>query len=91
MARNRGSLHQVLNETISTDSYASRSAAEAQTYLHGEIECVNAAAGIAIEMAGPRGPMDPYILSVGSTPTAHVSDERGGDGQRLVLNGELEM
>lgn len=45
---------------------------EAAQYLHGELTCVSQAAQIALELEGTRDGREPYVLSVGATPTAHA-------------------
>ena len=67
-------------------SYASTSLDKATEYYDGEIECVNTAAKVARDIGGK----DPFILSVGATPTAHASTQISATEQ-TGLEGELEL
>lgn len=57
-------------------SYASTSAEEASSFLSGELEAANTAAKFAQELLNAThlesNHQQPFILSVGSTPTAHA-------------------
>jgi hypothetical protein len=66
---------------LTPESYASCSPEEAAEYLAGEVACVSSAAQIALDLGAK--PSNPYILSVGATPTAHAVESlksAGGPG-----------
>lgn len=56
---------------------------------------MNAAAGLALSLlqgkpgAAPRN--DPFVLAVGSTPTAHAAIGETRDKLASLLNGTLEL
>ncbi|RSH89097.1 hypothetical protein EHS25_002763 [Saitozyma podzolica] len=66
-------------------SYASKSLSKASEYLSGEVECVNSAARVARDL----GATNPFVLSVGATPTAHAATQ--GAGIDEGLEGALEL
>ncbi|KAI0963631.1 hypothetical protein AcW1_010244 [Taiwanofungus camphoratus] len=76
-------------------SYESTSLPEASAFLSREIEAVNTAAGLALSILSgspnlaPRS--EPFVLAIGSTPTAHAAT--AGTRERLAaqLNGRLEL
>jgi hypothetical protein len=71
-----------------SDSYNARSEDDAHTYLQGEVEAINGAAKMALDMdTRNSGPSKPYVLSFGATPTAHVSNTLVKD----KVYGELEL
>ena len=58
------------------NSYASTSFSEASSFLSSEVQSVNLAARLALDelskFPGSQSVEKPFILSVGSTPTAHA-------------------
>jgi len=76
------------------NAYASKSLDEGSTFLTEEVTAVNGVAAEAKDIASRLGKTHnvPWVLSVGSTPTAHAaaSDEVR---QKLkeVLNGKIEL
>ncbi|KAG5635619.1 hypothetical protein H0H81_010602 [Sphagnurus paluster] len=60
------------------NSYASKSSSEASAFLSAEVEAVNCAA-------------EPFVLSVGSTPTAHAASSETRDLLSSQLHGILEL
>lgn len=78
------------------NAYASTSLGEATNFLTSEVVTVNAAAKKALELfkANPtwaETQSDQFVLSVGSTPTAHAAS---GDTKKLLseyLHGSLEL
>lgn len=81
--------------THAGQSYASTSLTEASSFLSVEVDAVNAAAGLALALlqgkpgAAPRN--DPFVLAVGSTPTAHAATAETRDKLASLLNGTLEL
>ncbi|KAL0071858.1 hypothetical protein AAF712_000780 [Marasmius tenuissimus] len=76
------------------NSYASTSASEASSFLSSEVNAVNDAAGLALEIlskAGVDRPSEPLVLSVGSTPTAHAASGENRDKLASFLHGSLEL
>lgn len=77
-------------------SYASTSVNAASSFLSAEVDAVNAAAGLALSMIqgmpGVRSRLStPFVLAVGSTPTAHVANSETRDKMASLLNGTLEL
>lgn len=77
------------------NAYASTSLPEATSHLSSEVSAVNAAAEIALDRL-PKSPYkdehsQPFILSVGSTPTAHAAGEEARNILAKVLHGALEL
>ncbi|KZT37386.1 hypothetical protein SISSUDRAFT_862144 [Sistotremastrum suecicum HHB10207 ss-3] len=71
-------------------SYSSTSLPQASSFLSQEVQAVNRAAEIALSL-GPQ-PAAPYILSVGSTPTAHAASSPETRAKlAAALHGELEL
>ncbi|KAF9457068.1 hypothetical protein BDZ94DRAFT_1285467 [Collybia nuda] len=77
------------------NSYASTSLSEASSFLSSEVEAVNSAAKIALAMRSSLQNIEtyqePFVLSVGSTPTAHAAS---ADTRALLsreLHGVLEL
>jgi len=68
---------------------------EAAGYLSGEIEAVNMAAGLALSILAdtptipPR--TEPFVLAIGSTPTAHAATAETRAQLETHLNGRLEL
>ncbi|KAH6917414.1 hypothetical protein BKA70DRAFT_1252119 [Coprinopsis sp. MPI-PUGE-AT-0042] len=77
------------------NAYASTSQSEANSYLSSEVQIVNDSAAFAISRfedllkTGHRS--DPFILSVGSTPTAHASGTEAKALLEQTLHGKLEL
>ncbi|KAH9898339.1 hypothetical protein C8Q73DRAFT_834352 [Cubamyces lactineus] len=76
-------------------SYASTSFAEAADFLLDEVTAVNDAATLALSMIakspGMHHPREPFVLSVGATPTAHAATESLKARVESGLNGVLEL
>ncbi|KIM48233.1 hypothetical protein M413DRAFT_439955 [Hebeloma cylindrosporum] len=77
------------------DSYGSTSLSEASAFLSGEVESVNTAAKYALDSIRDSHPeavvSRPFILSVGSTPTAHAAGTETRKLLSQILNGKLEL
>jgi D-serine deaminase-like pyridoxal phosphate-dependent protein len=77
------------------NAYASKSLSEASRFLGAEVDAVNTAAQLALDLLnGPlkRGPpSQPFILSVGSTPTAHAASAETRSTLSKLLHGSLEL
>ncbi|RDX55797.1 hypothetical protein K466DRAFT_649910 [Polyporus arcularius HHB13444] len=80
--------------THAGNSYASTSFDEAQDFLLSEVTAVNTAAALALQMIASTGlapPKEPFVLSVGATPTAHAATPELKAKLESVLNGVLEL
>ncbi|KAI0815016.1 hypothetical protein BC629DRAFT_1279626 [Irpex lacteus] len=81
--------------THAGQSYASTSLPEASSFLSTEVEAVNTAAGLALSLlagipgSAPRN--TPFVLAVGSTPTAHAATAQTREKLASLLNGSLEL
>ncbi|KAJ7048510.1 putative serine dehydratase domain-containing protein [Mycena amicta] len=77
------------------NSYASTSASEAASFLSGEVNAVNDAAAIALPLLAASSNAQlyttPFVLSVGSTPTAHAATLSDVRSAVSTLNGTLEL
>lgn len=77
------------------NSYASKSLSEATIFLSSEVDAVNTAAGIALPLLASSPYKDahqqPFILSVGSTPTAHAASAETKAVLSKFLHGILEL
>ena len=85
------------------NAYASTSADEATHFLSSEVEAVNNAAKLAHEIIGERQAHEinkerqapslkkEFVLSVGSTPTAHVANSETKEKLQSMLHGSLEL
>ncbi|KAG6868602.1 hypothetical protein C0993_000628 [Termitomyces sp. T159_Od127] len=77
------------------DSYASTSFSEASTFLSAEMEAVNTAAKAALvalaESSDRTVHQQPFVLSVGSTPTAHAASSETSNMLSATLSGVLEL
>lgn len=73
-------------------SYASRSASEADSFLSTEVRSVNDAARLAkpILASSLDRHSQPFVLSVGSTPTAHAANLASSASTLNRLGAELE-
>lgn len=76
-------------------AYASTSFDTAKSFLSAEVETVNTAAGLALSKLkstpGAKPRTEPFVLSVGSTPTAHAATAETRDKMASLLNGKLEL
>ncbi|KAJ7128066.1 putative serine dehydratase domain-containing protein [Mycena filopes] len=77
------------------NAYASTSAADAASFLSSEVHAVNAAAEIALSLlaasSNASAHNQPFILSVGSTPTAHAATAESRAALSTLLHGKLEL
>jgi D-serine ammonia-lyase len=78
------------------NSYASKNSSEAITFLSGEIDTVNKAALIALDIlkgypSAQAHSRQPFVLSVGSTPTAHAVSAQQRSELISKLSGTLEL
>ena len=77
------------------NAYASTSLPEASRFLSGEVAAVNDAARAALEIISHSTPSatltQPFVLSVGSTPTAHAASLETRKMLSQVLHGTLEL
>ncbi|PFH54446.1 hypothetical protein AMATHDRAFT_72249 [Amanita thiersii Skay4041] len=77
------------------NSYASTSLSEASSFLSAEVQCVVLAARLAKEVASTMPDLpsfqEPFVLSVGSTPTAHAASPETRQKLTEALNGTLEL
>ncbi|KAJ7637085.1 putative serine dehydratase domain-containing protein [Roridomyces roridus] len=77
------------------NAYASTSASEAESFLSSEVHAVNEAAGIALPLLAASSNKEahnqPFILSVGSTPTAHAATAESRAALSTLLHGKLEL
>ncbi len=76
-------------------AYGSTSLTDATSFLSSEVESVNTAAGMALGMLS-NSPQrnyhtNPFVLSIGSTPTAHAAGDDAKAALAEVLNGKLEL
>jgi len=76
------------------NSYASTSFPQASTILSAEVDAVDTAAGLALNILSGSPSCDaynrPFILAVGSTPTAHAATNET-KARLASLNGTLEL
>lgn len=78
------------------NSYGSTSLCEASSFLSGEVQTVNRAAEIALEEISKQNSgivhrSNPFVLSVGSTPTAHAASAEARKILSQTLHGNLEL
>jgi len=75
------------------NSYASKSYDEASSFLSGEVLAVNEAASVALKVLESLklAPSKPFVLSVGSTPTAHSAGAEAKSKITSLLHGKLEL
>ncbi|TFK30411.1 hypothetical protein FA15DRAFT_683766 [Coprinopsis marcescibilis] len=77
------------------NAYASKSQSEATKYLSSEVQTVNDAAQYTLthfkEQLASIQHTEPFVLSVGSTPTAHVSGLEAREILKQTLHGKLEL
>ncbi len=81
--------------THAGNSYASTSFDDASNFLLSEVNAVNTAAGLALQIIaatpGLSQPREPYVLSVGATPTAHAATPELRASLEPSLHGVLEL
>ncbi|KAM5536235.1 hypothetical protein V8D89_010134 [Ganoderma adspersum] len=81
--------------THAGNSYASTSFDDASNFLLSEVNAVNTAAGLALQVIaatpGLSQPREPYVLSVGATPTAHAATTELRAQLEPSLHGVLEL
>ncbi|KAF9270101.1 hypothetical protein L218DRAFT_1071590 [Marasmius fiardii PR-910] len=75
------------------NAYASTSFPEASSFLSSEVDTVNHAAGLALEILSKAGlkASGSLVLSVGSTPTAHAASVETRAKLTSLLHGTLEL
>lgn len=77
------------------NSYASTSLSEASSFLSSEVEAVNSAAEVALAvlsgLPNTEAYRQPFVLSVGSTPTAHAASAETRALLLRELHGILEL
>ena len=76
------------------NAYASTSFDQASSFLSAEVESVNSAAELALKIASSLGVeliSQPFVLSVGSTPTAHAASAETKAKLSSLLHGSLEL
>ena len=77
------------------NSYASTSPPQASSFLSSEVETVNEAAKLALDLipnwSGGEGEHPRFVLSVGSTPTAHSASAETRAQLESRLFGILEL
>ncbi|KAL1723887.1 putative serine dehydratase domain-containing protein [Schizophyllum commune] len=75
------------------NAYASTSQSEASKFLTGEVNSVNDAAEFAVSILGEevKNHQQPFVLSVGSTPTAHSASAETRAKVSTLLHGKLEL
>ncbi|KAJ6571739.1 hypothetical protein B0H19DRAFT_1209011 [Mycena capillaripes] len=77
------------------NAYASTSASQAASFLSSEVREVNDAAGIALLIlsasTNASAHNQPFVLSVGSTPTAHAATAESKAALSTLLHGKLEL
>lgn len=77
------------------NAYGSKSLSDATSFLSSEVEAVNTAAGLALDILSKSlkkpAPTESFVLSVGSTPTAHAASAETKALLSTVLNGTLEL
>ncbi|KAI5890480.1 uncharacterized protein SCHCODRAFT_02631982 [Schizophyllum commune H4-8] len=75
------------------NAYASTSQSEASKFLTGEVNSVNDAAEFAASILGEdvKNHQQPFVLSVGSTPTAHSASTETRAKVSTLLHGKLEL
>ncbi|KIK70951.1 hypothetical protein GYMLUDRAFT_33040 [Collybiopsis luxurians FD-317 M1] len=76
------------------NAYASTSFEQASSFLSQEVECVNAGAESALKIASSMGlelTTQSFVLSVGSTPTAHAASAETKSKLASLLHGSLEL
>ncbi|KAI8995684.1 hypothetical protein BD414DRAFT_456783 [Trametes punicea] len=81
--------------THAGNSYASTSFTEAADFLLAEVNAVNSAASLALRIIADtpslQQPREPFVLSVGATPTAHAAKAELKARIEAGLKGVLEL
>ncbi|KAF8078656.1 putative serine dehydratase domain-containing protein [Lyophyllum atratum] len=77
------------------NSYASTSSSEASSFLSGEVDAVNSAAeaglaALSVSLS-KESHQQPFVLSVGATPTAHAASAETRELLSSSLHGILEL
>ncbi|THH01788.1 hypothetical protein EW026_g948 [Hermanssonia centrifuga] len=76
-------------------AYSSTSLDAASAFLSTEVNAVNTAAGLALSLLasvpGAAPKEIPFVLAVGSTPTAHAASAETREKLASFLNGTLEL
>lgn len=78
----------------SGNAYASKSVTEGSSYLSEELNAVNSVAAEALALLAetPNAHQQPFVLSVGSTPSTHAASFSEVRAElKRVLNGTLEL
>jgi len=77
------------------DSYGSTSLSQASSFLSSEVETVNQAAMMALDRisnwSDGKVERPKFVLSIGSTPTAHSASAETRARLQAVLYGTLEL
>ncbi|KAI0275097.1 hypothetical protein BC834DRAFT_851006 [Gloeopeniophorella convolvens] len=77
------------------NSYASTSPSQASSFLSSEVQAVNDAAKLGLDLfsqwSGGEGQKPEFVLSVGSTPTAHSASAGTRAQLKELLHGKLEL
>jgi hypothetical protein len=77
------------------NTYDSTSLQEATSLLTGEVRLANDAAALALQVLAESGTKaannQPFVLSVGTTPTAHAATSEAKLQMTSMLNGTLEL
>ena len=77
------------------DSYGSTSPSQASSFLSSEVETVNRAAKMALDRiliwSGGKVERPQFVLSIGSTPTAHSASTETRARLQSMLYGTLEL
>ncbi|KAI0032750.1 putative serine dehydratase domain-containing protein [Vararia minispora EC-137] len=73
------------------NSYASTSLDEASSFLSSEVQVVNQAAELAKAFVSADDARPSFVLSVGSTPTAHSASAEARERLKELLHGTLEL
>ncbi|GLB36122.1 putative serine dehydratase domain [Lyophyllum shimeji] len=77
------------------NSYAAKSPSQASSFLSAEVEAVNTAAEAALAAlnasSGKEYHQQPFVLSVGATPTAHAASAETRRMLSSMLHGVLEL
>ena len=81
--------------THAGNSYASTNFEEASNFLLSEVTAVNSAAAVALQLIaanpGLSQSKEPFVLSVGATPTAHAATAALRAKLESSLHGVLEL
>jgi len=72
------------------NAYESTSLTSARSFLSSEVEAVNTAAKLAHSLLPSSTPSD-FVLSIGSTPTAHAASKESRELLKRNLLGKIEL